>query len=80
MVLGALSMKSKVLNTAYKALVGDDRLFLYPLIFNEWGPVKLTNDRLTGEKTQFLLMFTCVNIHRKVKLKEVIRLGVYVSF
>lgn len=42
--------------------------------------IKLTKDGLTGAKdTQFLLIFTCIGVHRKeVKLKQVVRLrGLY---
>lgn len=34
-----VGVKSKIHNTACKALVGEEKLFLYSLMFNKWGPV-----------------------------------------
>lgn len=35
-----------------------------------WVWVKLTTDRLTGEKAQVLLIYICTAVHRKANIKE----------
>jgi len=54
-----------------KSSVREENLFLYPLRFGNWDmQIKLTKDRLTGEKTNFIHICTL----QKMCLREVIRI------
>lgn len=56
--------------------VGKEILFLYPLGYIHGDmQIKLTKDRLTGEKAYNFTNFMCMRVHRKqVKFKDVVRL------